>query len=414
MFEFLICSSLTILPDYLLRRFLQGKRWGREITLFTMWHELRWGISLCVILTVSLITMIFYYHPATTDAASFFRTVTILPETSGRVDDVRVTRDQIVEAGEVIFTLDDASQAAALQTAERQVAQVEARIAGAEADLAAAAASVEAARSAYQQTLEELETKQSLADRESAAVTEREIRRLQIRLDGDQARIDAAEAQAEAVRVAGEQVLPAQLAVARSTRNEAQAALDKTVVRAGVTGRVEQLALQEGDYVSAILRPAGIIVPTETAASGRDAVEAGFGQISAQVIRPGMAAEITCTSRPFVVIPMLVTHVQDVIAAGQFRPGDALLDIQDRARPGTLTVRLEPLYSDGLDGVIPGSKCIAHVYTYNHERLQDPDLGFGEWAFLHVVDTTGLVHAFILRFQAFMLPVRTLVLSGGH
>jgi len=227
--------------------------------------------------------------------------------------------------------------------------------------------------------------------------------------------MEAAEAQAAAVGVQAEQVLPAQLAVAGSTRDEAQAALDKTVVRAGVTGRVEQLALQEGDYISAILRPAGILVPTgEAEGAGHRAVQAGFGQISSQVIRPGMAAEITCISKPFVVIPMLVTGVQDVIAAGQFRPGDALLDVQDRARPGTVGVRLEPLYENGLDGVPPGSKCIAHVYTYNHDRLEDPDIGTGEWLFLHVVDTTGLVHAFILRFQAFMLPVRTLVLSGGH
>ncbi|MEM1315033.1 MAG: biotin/lipoyl-binding protein [Pseudomonadota bacterium] len=415
MLEFLICSSLTILPDYLLRRVVQGKRWGREITLFTMWHELRWGISLCVMLTVSLITTIFYFHPGTADAASFFRTVTILPEAPGRVDDVRVRNNDLVEAGDVIFTIDDASQQAALRTAQRNVEEADARIAGAEADLHAAEAAVEAARAAYQQTLEELETKQTLAERGSAAVSEREVRRLEIRLTGDQARIDAAQAQADAVAVQAEQVLPAARAVALASQEQAQAELDKTVVRAGVSGRVEQFSLQVGDYISAILRPAGILVPQgEADGAGHRAVQAGFGQISAQVIQPGMAAEITCVSKPFVIIPMIVVGTQDVIAAGQFRPGDALVDLQDRARPGTLGVRLEPLYADGLDGVLPGSKCVANVYSYHHERLQDPDIGFGEWAFLHVVDATGLIHALILRFQAFMLPVRSLVLTGGH
>jgi hypothetical protein len=33
--------------------------------------------------------------------------------------------------------------------------------------------------------------------------------------------------------------------------------------------------------------------------------------------------------------------------------------------------------------------------------------------FLHVVDTVAIVHAMILRMQALMLPVQTLVL-GGH
>ena len=85
MLEFLVCSMLTILPDYLYRRYAQGKRIGKEITLYSMWFELRWGITCCIILTVCLITTIFYNHPSTTSATLFFRTVPILPETNGRV-----------------------------------------------------------------------------------------------------------------------------------------------------------------------------------------------------------------------------------------------------------------------------------------------------------------------------------------
>ncbi|MFC3170202.1 hypothetical protein [Paracoccus fontiphilus] len=84
MLELLLCSSITILPDFLYRRYVQGKRVGREINLFSVWYELRWGITLCLILTVSLITTIFYFHPSTHAAISVFRTVTILPETNGR------------------------------------------------------------------------------------------------------------------------------------------------------------------------------------------------------------------------------------------------------------------------------------------------------------------------------------------
>ena len=68
MLELLLCSAVTVLPDYLYRRFAQGKRLGREITLFTVWYELRWGITLCVLLTISLITTIFYFHPSTSSA----------------------------------------------------------------------------------------------------------------------------------------------------------------------------------------------------------------------------------------------------------------------------------------------------------------------------------------------------------
>ena len=56
MLELTLCSLLTILPDYLVRRYVQGKRFGKEITLYSVWYELRYGISACLILTISLIT----------------------------------------------------------------------------------------------------------------------------------------------------------------------------------------------------------------------------------------------------------------------------------------------------------------------------------------------------------------------
>jgi len=33
------------LPEYLYRRYRQGKRLGKEITFFSIWYELRWGIT---------------------------------------------------------------------------------------------------------------------------------------------------------------------------------------------------------------------------------------------------------------------------------------------------------------------------------------------------------------------------------
>ena len=81
MLELILCSMLTILPDYLYRRLVQGKRFGKEITPFSIWFELRYGT--CLMLTISLITLIFYFHPL------FFRTVPILPEGLGRVAEVR-------------------------------------------------------------------------------------------------------------------------------------------------------------------------------------------------------------------------------------------------------------------------------------------------------------------------------------
>jgi multidrug resistance efflux pump len=84
MFELMLCSLFTLVPDYLYRRYVQGKRIGKEITLFSVWFELRWGITGCLMLTILLITTIFYFHPATDSAMLFFRTVPIAPSRRAR------------------------------------------------------------------------------------------------------------------------------------------------------------------------------------------------------------------------------------------------------------------------------------------------------------------------------------------
>lgn len=263
MLEFLLCSLITILPYYLFRRHYSGKRWGHDITFFTMWYELRWGITACILLTVALITLIFYYHPSTTHVAPMFRTVTILPEAGGRVKEVFVTNHQLVEAGEPLFSIEESSQLAA----------------------------VEQARAALQ------------------------------------------------------------------------------------------------------------------------AVEAEFS-LAAPIIKPGSLAELTCFSKPFTIVPMVVTAVQPMIAAGQIRPTDQLIDLQDRARPGTLSVMMEPLYENGMDGIPPGSKCIANAYSNHHEMLTSGEVGTGAYLYYHMVDAVGIVHAVILRIQALLIPVKLLVFSG--
>src|SRR6266850_1603650 len=115
MFEIIFCSLVTILPDYLFRRYVQGKRFGKEITLYSVWFELRWGITSCLVLTVSLITIVFYNHPSTTNVTLFFRTVPIVPETIGRVAEVYVGLSGPITKGAPIFRLDSSKQEAAME-----------------------------------------------------------------------------------------------------------------------------------------------------------------------------------------------------------------------------------------------------------------------------------------------------------
>lgn len=411
MLELLLCSLVTIFPDYLFRRYGQGKRLGHEITLYSVWYELRWGIVACLVLTVTLITVIFYHHPATKNVTAVFRTVTILPESGGRVAEVFVGTNEKVKAGTVLFRLDDTEQQAALSLAKSRIAEIDAQMLVARNDLNEADAMIQQAESAHLQAKVELDTKLELRRRNANVTSEREIERLEIATAGRKGAVDAAHAAKESAAIKIRTLLPAQKASAEAELARAQSNLDKTVVRAGISGTVQQFTLRPGDVVSPVLRPAGILVPEE--AGRRIGLIAGFNQIEAQVMRPGMIAEVTCIGKPFTVIPMVVTEVQDVIASGQFRPTDQLIDARQLATPGTLTVYLEPLYSGQLTGIPPGSSCIANAYTNNHEMLEKGNLSLPHWLYLHMVDAVAVVHALILRLQALLLPVQVLVF-GGH
>ena len=409
MLELLLCSLLTILPDYLYRRYRQGKRFGQEITFFSVWFELRFGIVSCLMLTVALITVIFYFHPSTSTATLYYRTVPIVPEINGRVSEVHVIFSAPVKKGDVIFKLDGSKQEATMEMARRKIAEVDAAMLSAQADVLKADAQIQQAQSDYQQASDELNVKRDLQQRNPGIVPQRDIEKLLVLQAGRQGALDAANISKQSATIRVTALLPAEKASAEAALAEAQVDLDKTFIRAGVDGRVEQFGLRPGDIVNPMIRTAGVLIPD---GAGRGALAAGFGQIEAQVMKVGMVAEATCISKPWTIIPMVVTNVQDYIAAGQFRGGEQLIEAQQVAAPGSILVFMEPLYKGGLEGVTPGSSCIANAYTSNHELISSGKLGSFKSFGLHVVDATGLVHALLLRIQALLLPIKTLVLSG--
>jgi multidrug resistance efflux pump len=412
MLELMLCSMLTLLPDFLIRRFVQGKRLGKEITLFSVWYELRWGITLCLILTVLLITVVLYNHPSSNDVNALFRTTSIFAETGGRVSEVYVGYNQKVKKGQPLFKIDSKRQEAEIETARARVVEVEAGMSTAKADVLTSQGKVDEAKANLQQAKDELDVKTELQRRNPGIVPQRDIEKLQVLVDQRQAGVDAASATKQAAETRLSIVLPAQKVSAEAQLAAAQVELERMTVRAGVDGRVDQFVLRPGDIVqpAPVTRAAGILIPD---AAGEGRLFAGFNQIEAQVIKVGMVAEATCISKPMTIIPLVVASVQDVIAAGQILQTNQLTDMAKLGAPGTVLVFLEPLYEGVLDDVPPGSSCIANLYSEHHKELESKDIGSVEKVYLHIVDTVALVHALVLRMQAIVLPLKALVF-GGH
>jgi multidrug resistance efflux pump len=412
MVELMLCSMLTLLPDFLFRRFVQGKRLGREITLFSVWYELRWGITLCLILTILLIMVVLYHHPSSTKVTSLFRTISIFPEVGGRVAKVYVDYNQKVKQGEPLFKMDSSRQEAALERARLRVVEVDASAATAKADIMTAEGKLSEAKGALEQAQDELRTKSTLQQRNADIVAAREIEKLQTLVATRQGTADAATAAKESAQTKITTVLPAERASAEAELAAAQVELDKMTTYAGVDGRVDQFVLRVGDIVqpAPVTRAAGILIPE---GAGESRLFAGFNQIEAQVLEVGMVGEATCISRPMTIIPLVVTKIQNVIATGQITGTNQLTEMQQIGPPGTVLAWLDPLYEGGLNGVPPGSSCIANVYSNHHEELAAKGVGWLEKLYLHFVDTVALIHALVLRLQAIVLPLKALVF-GGH
>ncbi|MGI9570538.1 MAG: HlyD family secretion protein, partial [Desulfobulbia bacterium] len=155
-----------------------------------------------------------------------------------------------------------------------------------------------------------------------------------------------------------------------------------------------------------ILRPAGILVP---ASSGRGLFQAGFGQISKQILRVGMIIEIICTTKPLTIIPMVVTEIQDVISTGQLRPSDQLIDIQERTQPGTVLAFLEPIFEGHAYEIPPGSICAGVAYSSHDAEIKSGNITGISVLAMRIVDGMGIANAIVIRAQALLLPIRVIV-----
>ncbi|MFM9853564.1 MAG: HlyD family efflux transporter periplasmic adaptor subunit [Sphingomonadaceae bacterium] len=240
----------------------------------------------------------------------------VTPLVAGAVVEVRAGNTQSVKAGDVLIILDDADARvdmavaeAALMQAEQRFAQSRARgsalsaqvsargadIAQANARLAAAAASLDRANLA-------LRRREALAG--SGAVSGEELsnaRAEAVRAGADMAAARATLSQTAANRASANGELAVNQAVtrgltiatdpdiaaARARVAAAKLALDRTVIRAPISGIVTARQVQPGQRV-APGAPVMLIVPVETAF-----VDANFKESQLKAVRPGQKVELT-------------------------------------------------------------------------------------------------------------------------
>ncbi|MEI6099586.1 MAG: biotin/lipoyl-binding protein [Alphaproteobacteria bacterium] len=395
MLELLVTSFPVVI------RYYQLKWRGEAMTVWNM----RVAVFLWAVLAFFLFMLIFYFHPKSYSGLLPFRTVSVVAQTSGPVTEVAVTNGQHVAAGDLLFRIEDSSQKAKLKQAQAEYDKLDAVQTKANNTLTAAEASVTEATSSLNLARIDLDNAQTLLAKNVG--TKDAVRKLQSSVAVGEAKLTAAQAQADLAETDVALTVPAQRSAAQAALETAQVAVNQTEVRSFVNGTVTQLALNVGSPAAQlIVSPAMVIIP-DRPENFPMRIVAGFTQVARSTLYEGMPAEIACDSNINIsfhnaILPAHVVSIQPAIASGQIVPGGQLLDPASRMMRGSMLVYFELDHPEHQKIMLDGSGCL--VQTYNQSVP-------GLWG--HIIAATGVVKAAGLRIMVWGALLSGIGLAGG-
>jgi multidrug resistance efflux pump len=170
--------------------------------------------------------------PWTRDGSLQADVVQVSADVSGLVTQIRVHDNQLVRAGDILFTVDQERYAA-------QLAQAQAAVVNAQASIENAQATIANAKATLNNALREEKRYLALGDLVSQEVRDERVTAV------EQDRAAGVQAQA------GLDQAKAGLKQAEANRRLAEVNMERSAVRAGVNGYITGFSMRPGDYVSA-------------------------------------------------------------------------------------------------------------------------------------------------------------------
>ncbi|MEM9634585.1 MAG: biotin/lipoyl-binding protein [Pseudomonadota bacterium] len=389
-------------------RVLYLKWRGIPITLYNV-HT---ALFMWFILALIVFFAVFYYYPKSNTGLVPFRTVPVVAENGGTVTEIFVKGGDHVKVGDPLFAVENSTELAKVEYAERKVGEIDAAIDAALLDVDTAEAALDAAEAALKQAETTLEDHRELQARGSAAFQPSQLERAISQRDTRLAEVEAAKSQLAAAKVQAAAVLPAQLESARTSLKQAEIELNKTRVHSFVDGTVEQVTLSIGSRAAqAAMSPAMVIIPDRsTRESSR--IVAGFSQVSRTELYEGMAAEIACESNFNIgmrntVLPARITRIQKPISSGQMAPSGRLMEPAERAKRGQIVAHLDLVHPEHAELLVPGSGCIVQAYTTGLKGSMEGTMTS------HVIEAMGIIKAVGLRIKAWLGLASGIGLTGS-
>lgn len=251
-----------------------------------------------VIIAILLVGAGFYIvnemqYQSTDDAYVETTTVNVSPRVSGQIEEVYITDNQHVNAGDLVAVIDDADYKVKLEQAESAYEKIKLDQANAKANLVASESAIELAK-------KDLDRYRNLY--EQGAVSKQTFDAAQVKYDQAQAGLTQAN-QALFSQNDGKTVADANLRTAKAAKDKAALDLSYTKIYAPQSGTVSSRRVEKGMYVTAG-SPLFTLVPEEVW------VVANFKENQLRHMHPGQPVAIKVDTYPNKVFKGKIDSIQ--------------------------------------------------------------------------------------------------------
>lgn len=211
-----------------------------------------------ILLTLTVLLVCWYLvsdrlTPYTSQARVHALVVPVAPEVSGTIMSVEVSNNQVVKAGQKLFTIDPERYQLAVQAAEADLQSARQAMGASTANVEAAEAALVSAVAGLERAEKDAIRLRRIKQEDPGAISERRIESAEATLAAARGQVDAAKANIDKAKEdlgqEGERnsrILQAQSALAGARLN-----LERTVVKAPEDGLVTDVRINTGNYANA-------------------------------------------------------------------------------------------------------------------------------------------------------------------
>jgi multidrug resistance efflux pump len=265
------------------------------------------------------------FTPYTQQARVQAYVVAVAPEVAGRVTQVRVSNNQMVETGQVLFELDPEPYEIAVAKARAELENMRGQVGASTAGIDAALANLRAAQAGELKARQDRDRLERLYREDPGTISLRRLEISRASLTQASAQVAAAEAQVEQARESegGSGEDNARLRSATLALEKAELDLTKTKVHAASAGLVTDLRIEAGQF-------AGAGSPQLTLIALSDLwINAEMSENNLGHLQPGTPVAIVLDARPGHVYRGKVRSIGYGVSVGQGTPPGSLPTVEN-------------------------------------------------------------------------------------